>query len=232
MQCDTTRQGTVSDSMTSPSSPTSPFVPNVSCSSCIVSSIRRPRRKDELTSQPLPQWPHEHLLSILMPYPPIPAATNVATPIPQASVQPRDSPATGAIIILPCANSRRRHSVPPATLPEELTEAPGEPDHPGTTDLNAEVIAPVSPLTGSCAAAPTTKASPAVPPAVPPKVCPPSAWPISWLTPPSSTTRIALRSSPQQQPQLTAQKPWLILKVPCWLSAHLKVRYPFTPGSS
>ena len=83
MQCDTTRQGNGSGPKTSPSSPTSPFLPTVSCSSHIVSGIRRPRLRDELTSQPLLQLPQLHLLSIPMPYPPIPTATNVATPSPR-----------------------------------------------------------------------------------------------------------------------------------------------------
>ena len=67
---------------------------------------------------------------------------------PYASVQPRDNPlmlVVATTIIQPCANSGRRHSNPLTILPEELTEAPEEPDHPRTTDQNAEVITPVSP---------------------------------------------------------------------------------------
>ena len=51
-QCDTMRPETRSGSWTSPSSPTSSFLPNVNCLSCGVSSIRKPRRGDELTSLP------------------------------------------------------------------------------------------------------------------------------------------------------------------------------------
>ena len=50
MQCDTMRPETGSISRIGPSSLTSPFSPNVNCSSHSVSSIRRPRRGDELTS--------------------------------------------------------------------------------------------------------------------------------------------------------------------------------------
>ena len=85
IQCNTMRQGIGSGSKTSPSSPTSPFLLTANCSSLDVSSTRRPRRRDELTSPPLQQQPQQHLLSIPMPYPSIPAVTNVATPTPSKS---------------------------------------------------------------------------------------------------------------------------------------------------
>ena len=53
MQCNTMRPETGSSFRNSPISPTTPFLPNASCLSHDVSSIRRPRRRDELTSLPL-----------------------------------------------------------------------------------------------------------------------------------------------------------------------------------
>ena len=48
----------------------------------VVSSIRRSRRGDELTSWPLMQQPPQHLLYMPIPYLPMLTATNVATPTP------------------------------------------------------------------------------------------------------------------------------------------------------
>ena len=95
-QCDTMRLKTRSISRTRTSSPTSPFLSNVSCLSCIESSTRRPRRGDELSSLPLPQWPPQHPPFMLRLYPFTPAATNVAIPTLQVNVQPRDNPAMPA----------------------------------------------------------------------------------------------------------------------------------------
>ena len=77
-QCDATRPETGSSSRTNPSSHTSPFLPYVNCLSCVVSSTRRPRKGDELTSLLLPQQPPQHPPFMMMPYPPTPAATDVA----------------------------------------------------------------------------------------------------------------------------------------------------------
>ena len=87
------------------------FLPTVSCSSCVVSSIRRPRRRDKLTSQPLLQQPHQHLVFILMPYPPISAAINVASVIILQSVQTAEDT---------------------VILPRRGDKAPENPDHPGS----------------------------------------------------------------------------------------------------
>ena len=81
-QCDTMRPETGSGSRTSPSSPTSPFLPNVCCLSQCVSSIKRPRIRDEPPLLPLLQQPQQHLPSIQMPCPHIPGAISVATPTP------------------------------------------------------------------------------------------------------------------------------------------------------
>ena len=83
MPCDTMRPVTGSSSRTSPSSPTSPFMPTANCFSHDASSTKRPRRRDELTSLPLLQWPLQHLPSTLMPSLPIPSAISVATPTPR-----------------------------------------------------------------------------------------------------------------------------------------------------
>ena len=51
------------------------------------------------------------------------------------------------IIIKPSADSEGRPSNHPTTIeaPEEVTEAPGEPDHLGTPGPNTKDVAPVSP---------------------------------------------------------------------------------------
>ena len=100
---------------------------------------------------------------------------------------------------MPCAN-RRGPSDHPATLPNEVIEAPevqeapDVPDHLGTTGPDTEDIAPTSHTAGSCATTTQAVASPAVPPKTPFRVCPPiSLTNLIANVPTSSTPRTALR---------------------------------------
>ena len=122
-----------------------------------------------------------------MPYPPTPTEANVAISTPWTSIQLRDSLAmlvVAAIIIKPCADSGRIPSNCPTTTEaqEEVTEAPGEPDHLGTLGPRAKDIAPVSPLTGTHAITSPAVASPAVPPIVPTHSASPISLTILLLT--------------------------------------------------
>ena len=186
-QCNTMRQGTGSDSKTSPSSPTSPFFLTASCSSLDVSSTRRSRRRDELTSA-------------LSTYP---CFNKYGYSNPQTGVQLRDSPAmlvVAIIIIQPCADSERRPSNFPVTIKalEGLREAPGVPDHLGRTGPRAKDVTSVNPLTGTHTAALLDVASPTVPPTIPPTVHPPiSVTILITEVSTSGTPRIVSRSSQQ-----------------------------------
>ena len=239
MQCDIMRPETGSCSKTSPSSPTTPFLPNVTCWSWDVSSTRRPKREDELTSQPLQQWPHHH--------PPIHADTlstypcchNCSYSHPHVIAQPRNCHATIVVILattLPYVSARDPSTS--ATLPSEVitvVEATEVPEVPGTTNHATAATVPdaeestlATPQADSHASTAPLVASPTALPTVPPAVhLLISLTDFVASVSPCHTPRTAWRSSQQ-----VVSKPHLTPKVPCWLRECLMAKSHSTCSSS